>query len=98
MNEQSVYSMGIIVTSNRFLKFNDLYDKFYDDTIEKHTLEVYVNNFRTKLNHVSIENDACYSCWLDGKIEYDGWCTCKLLVYLNKSVIDAWRYFDGNEG
>ena len=97
MNEQSAYSLGIIATSNRFLKINDLYNRFSDDLIEKHTVETYVNNFCTKLNHVGSENRACDNCLLDGRTEYENWCTCKLLIYLNKSVVDAWRYSDGDQ-
>lgn len=90
--------MGIIVTSNRFLNIYNLDVKFSNDhPIEQHTLEAYVNNFCTKLNHTNYENEVCVNCLLDGEKEYEGWCSCNLLIYLNKTIIDIWRYLEEDD-
>ena len=32
----------------------------------------------------------CYDCCMRGDKEYDGWCNCKVLIYLNKSILGLW--------
>lgn len=94
------YFMTIIMTSNRFMLLKDLSNRFYDETenIEKDTLNYYIHDFCSSYANPEYEGldvDICDGCILNGNREYDRWCTCILLIYLNKALVGCWRDSDG---
>lgn len=86
------YIFGIIVTCNRFLKRPETLIKYdCENNIEKDTLNHKLDNFCLKLNNSKNTYDICNGCLLDGTKKYDRWCSCTLLIYLNKSLLGIWR-------
>lgn len=97
MNVKSKYAMGIIMTTNKFIKLTQFNSTFDEDTnIVKDSLNSYLNSICYNLfNTTHFKYDVCDECLLNGNREYDGWCTCILLIYLNKSLIGCWRNLNG---
>lgn len=93
LNSRSKLLLSIIILSNRFINKPKLLRGI--KSIENRTLQRHMNRFCDKLNNRDpnkfYSRGPCYECKLDGIKTYGGWCTCTLLIYLNKSIIGIWR-------
>ena len=86
MTKASKYLRYIIMFANRLMKNTIRIEKLRDkDGIERKDI--------TKMFNITECNDhySCYNCEFDGKHNFDGWCTCELLIFINKAILNMWR-------
>ena len=91
VNLKSWYLFGIIKASNKLLKLRqEQFEYIKDDCgVEKSTLKSIIPGYCEDVN--SNFRDCSFCDINDTSHEYDNWCTCRLLVYLNKSIFNLWR-------
>ncbi len=95
VNPKSWYLFGIIKASNRLMKLKQDDFAYLEEVsgVEKSTLRNIIPGYCDGVN--GNFRDCTFCDINDANHEYDNWCSCRLLVYLNKSIFNLWR--DNNE-